>query len=103
MDNKQIDEAIKHLQKSLKKRADTILFWEMDTKELLELAHKYENEHTNSKYWWQSYHHSKKLRNFYVNQQIVEKNLLKLLYSLQNGNKVIVSLAPANFKNTTKH
>lgn len=104
MDNKQIDEAIKHLQSSIKYRAMDISKCDYDIKYELVLAHKStEDKEPFANYRWRDYHYSKDLRNRLVKEQLAEKSLLKLLYSLQNKSKVLVSLAQVAWEQQTKH
>ena len=99
MDNIQIDDAIKHLQKSLKKRAKYISFWEQMVNNDLAIAHICKDDNI----MWRNYHTSKDVRDRLVKEQLAEKSLLKLLYSLQNKSKVIVSLHQVHWEQQSKH
>ena len=101
MNNKQIDEAIKHLQSSIKRRSEVICHFEDQVHHYKIEANKYDGSEYLLKQLWRNYHNSKYLRNLYVQEQIAEKNMLKLLYSLQNGYQVLVSLAQDPHKRPT--
>lgn len=85
MNKQEIQQAISYLQSSVKKRSNKIDSWSYLTKYELENAHF----NPDKKVAWRSYHDTKDYRNNLVQQQKIEKKMLKHFYNYLNTVNII--------------
>ena len=76
-----IQETIKHLQSSIKKRANDIAWWEEQKKYTKESVKKWGNTAT-GRIHWHYYHQLKDAINSASKQQKIEKSLYKLMLNI---------------------